>query len=133
MSILKIVSLQHPLSSVQNIELGDDGRVISNVVINEQSGTSYTLSLTDNGKLIKMTSASANTITVPLDSSVNFPIGATIAVVQYGDGTLTVQGASGVTVNSTAGSASASVSDKYAGGQLYKMSANQWLLIGSVE
>ena len=52
--------------------------------INEQTGTAYTLVGGDAGKLIKMTNAAANTLTVPPSSSVNFDIGATINVVQYG-------------------------------------------------
>ena len=132
MSTLKTINLQHPSASASNIQLAADGSVVSNIVQNTQSGTSYTLALADNGELLKFTSASTTTVTVPLDSSINFPIGAVIALVQYGAGTLRVQGASGVTVNSTAGTASASFTARYAGAQLYKIAANEWLLIGSV-
>lgn len=132
MSTLKTISLQHPSASVTNIELGSDGSVISNIVQNTQSGTSYTLALTDNGELLKFTSSSATTVTVPLNSSIAFPIGANIAIVRYGTGTLTIQGAVGVTVNSTAGTSSASITARYAGAQLYKLDTNEWLLIGSI-
>lgn len=125
--------IQHASASASNIELSADGTVINNVVINEESGTTYTLVLSDNGKLVKLTSASATTVTVPPNSSVNFPVGAIIAIVQYGAGTVSVQGGSGVTVNSTAGSASASFTAQYAGGQLYQIATDEWLLIGSVE
>ena len=125
--------IQHASASASNIELSADGTVINNVVINEESGTTYTLALSDNGKLVKLTSASATTVTVPPNSSVNFPVGAIIAIVQYGAGTVTIEGGSGVTVNSTAGSASASFTAQYAGGQLYQIATDEWLLIGSVE
>ena len=125
--------IQHASASASNIELSADGTVINNVVINEESGTTYTLALSDNGKLVKLTSASATTVTVPPNSSVDFPVGAIIAIVQYGAGTVSVQGGSGVTVNSTAGSASASFTAQYAGGQLYQIATDEWLLIGSVE
>ena len=125
--------IQHASASASNIELSADGTVINNVVINEESGTTYTLVLSDNGKLVKLTSASATTVTVPPNSSVDFPVGAIIAIVQYGAGTVSVQGGSGVTVNSTAGSASASFTAQYAGGQLYQIATDEWLLIGSVE
>ena len=54
--------------------------------INEQTGTAYTLVGSDAGKLIKMTNAAANTLTVPPNSSVAFDIGVTINVVNYGAG-----------------------------------------------
>ena len=59
--------------------------------INEQTGTAYTLVGGDAGKLIKMTNAAANTLTVPPSSSVNFDIGTTINVVQYGLKILKIQ------------------------------------------
>lgn len=130
---IKTSSLQHSSASAPNIELNADGSIVNNIVFNEESGTSYTFSLTDNGKLVKFTSASATTATVPPNSSVDFPIGAVIGVVQYGAGTLTIEAGSGVTLNSTVGSASASFTDQFAGGQIYQMDTDEWLLIGSVE
>jgi len=130
---VEAINIQHPSASASNIQLAADGTVVNNITFNVESGTSYTLDLTDNGKLLRFTSASATTVTVPLDSSVAFPIGAVIALVQYGAGTLAVQGASGVTVNSVAGSASASLTAQYSGAQLYKIATNEWILIGSVE
>lgn len=46
----------------------------------------YTLALTDEGKTISMNVASANTVTVPTDTSVNFLVGSKIDVVQTGAG-----------------------------------------------
>lgn len=48
--------------------------------------SSYTLVLTDKGKTINMNVASANTVTVPADSSVNFDTGSVVDVVQTGAG-----------------------------------------------
>jgi hypothetical protein len=45
------------------------------VGINEQTGTAYTLAITDKGKLVISSNVAANTLTVPPNSSVAFPIG----------------------------------------------------------
>ena len=67
--------------------------------INTQPGTAYTVGTvsTDNeGKtILRMTSASANTVTIP--SSLTLPI----SIRQAGTGTTTLQAGSGVTLNGT--------------------------------
>ena len=67
--------------------------------INTQPGTAYTVNTvsTDNeGKtILRMTSASANTVTIP--SSLTLPI----SIRQAGTGTTTLQAGSGVTLNGT--------------------------------
>ena len=50
----------------------------------------YTLALTDAGKTIYSTSASADTWTIPLNSSVAFPIGTIIALVNTGTANVTI-------------------------------------------
>ena len=57
---------------------------------NVQSGTSYTLVLADAFKLVAMDNASANTVTVPKNSVVAFPIGTRIDLSQDGAGQTTV-------------------------------------------
>lgn len=61
--------------------------------INLQSGTTYTLTATDNGKIISCTSSSAVTITVPVLTS-----GFNCLIVQRGTGQVTLS-ASGSTIN----------------------------------
>jgi hypothetical protein len=61
--------------------------------INTQSGTTYTLAATDNGKIISCTSNSAVTITVPALTS-----GFNCLIVQRGTGQITLS-ASGSTIN----------------------------------
>ena len=69
------------------------------VPINAQTG-SYTLVLTDAGKIVEVSSTSATTVTVPPNSSAAFPVGAVISVMQTNTGTVTVAAGSGVTVDS---------------------------------
>lgn len=63
---------------------------------NTQSGA-YVLVLTDRGKQIYMTGAAA-ALTIPPNSSVAFPLGATIALVNAGSGARTLTQGSGVTL-----------------------------------
>jgi len=70
------------------------------LVINAQTGTTYTLAATDAGGLVTAANASAITVTVPTNAAVAFAIGTQIGVLQTGAGQVTFVGAAGVTVNS---------------------------------
>jgi hypothetical protein len=61
--------------------------------VNAQT-TAYQLVQGDNGKVITMNSASATTLTIPASLTAGF----NCMVVQYGAGTVTIAGASGVTI-----------------------------------
>src|SRR5687768_14400082 len=78
----------------------DDGTEKNEVVFNPQTGTTYTLVLTDAGKVVGLTNAGAITLTVPPNSSVAFPVGTTVGLRQGGAGQVTVTPGSGVTINS---------------------------------
>lgn len=64
---------------------------------------SYTLVLTDAGTTIRMNLAGANNLTVPLNSSVAFPIGTVISIRQTGAGQTTIVATGGVTLISSSG------------------------------
>jgi len=69
--------------------------------VNAQTGTTYTLVLTDAGKQVTTSNASGVALTIPLNSSVAFATGVRIFILNLGAGVLTIAGAGGVTVNST--------------------------------
>ena len=69
--------------------------------INTQTGTTYTLVLTDQGGVITTSNASAVTVTIPPFASVAFATGTIIDFVNLGAGTLTIAAGAGVTVNGT--------------------------------
>ena len=96
--------------------------------INEQTGTAYTLVIGDAGKLIKMTNAAANTLTVPPNSSVAFDIGTTINVVQYGAGTTTLTAGSGVTIYSY--NSALAITGQYGQAVLTKCATDLWIAAG---
>lgn len=99
-----------------------------NLTLNAQTGTTYTLVLTDNGRLVTLSNAAAITLTVPLNSSVAFATGAVINIQQIGAGQVTVAGASGVTVTGTG----TKLRTQYSAAALVKTGTDSWTLIGDL-
>jgi hypothetical protein len=117
-----------PQASVVNLVTDLSTKFPLNVSTNSKTA-SYTLVLSDAQKIIEMNVATANTLTVPLDSSVNFPIGTSILLIQTGSGQTTVAGAVGVTVNSFIG---LKIIGRWAGCTLVKRAANTWVAVGGL-
>ena len=101
---------------------------------NAQTGTSYTLVLTDAGKTVTMTNSSSNTLTVPPNSSVAFPTNTRIDIIQYGTGQTTIAAGSGVTIYkyAIASGTNAKLAGQYAAGTLWKKSTDTWVLVGNL-
>lgn len=105
-----------------------------NLTLNAQTGTTYTLVLTDNGRLVTLSNASAITVTVPLNSSVAYATGAIINVQQIGAGQVTIQGASGVTITSTGATATTpKTRAQYSAASIIKTATDSWTVIGDIE
>jgi hypothetical protein len=100
------------------------------IPLNNQTGTTYTLTAEDAGQLIGLANASAITVTVPTNASVPFALGTQITVAQSGSGKVTIAGAVGVTVNSADGFLSTRT--QWSGGTLIKIATNAWVLIGDL-
>jgi hypothetical protein len=100
------------------------------VPINAQTATTYTLVLTDAGKLITSDSASPVTITVPPNADVAFEIGTRIDVLNVGAGLTTLAEGSGVTINSKLTFKKLSAQGSAA--SLIKIATNTWFLIGDL-
>jgi hypothetical protein len=100
------------------------------LILTNRRTASYTLALTDQGKLVDMNVATANNLTVPLDSAVAFPIGAQIDISQYGAGQTTVVATGGVTVRSAAGALK--LAAQYSGATLVKIGTDEWYLFGDI-
>ena len=97
---------------------------------NTQTGTTYTLVLTDAQKLITFNNAAAIAVTIPTNASIAFPYGSTVTgidVLQLGAGTVTFAPDSGVTLNGTPG---LSTRAQYSGGTLLKVGINTWVIVG---
>lgn len=103
--------------------------------INAQTGTSYTFVLADGSgagglPLVTASNASAQTYTVPPNSSVAFPVGTTIDLVQLGAGKVTLAQGSGVTINSQ--SSNKAIGAQFVGVSLIKTATDTWLLLGNL-
>lgn len=99
-------------------------------VFNAQTGTTYTLALSDVAKIVTLSNASAITLTVPTNASVAFPIGSQIVLAQLGAGQVTFSPSGGVTVSSY-GSA-LKLAGQYAVATLIKTATDGWLLAGNI-
>ena len=96
--------------------------------INFQSGTTYTLALTDAGNICEFANASPVTVTIPLNATVAFPVGTQIDVMAGGAGKVTFAGAGGVTLKSVLSNKSLSAQE--AAATLVKMATDTWRLAG---
>ena len=74
--------------------------------------------------------SSPNTVTVPTNASVAFPIGTEITIMQYSDGVTTIAAASGVTIVSKDNARI--IANRYTGATLVKRGTNEWYLIGNI-
>lgn len=106
-------------------------KAITEVVHNTQNGASYTLVLTDRDSLVEMNNGSGNTLTIPTNASVAFPVGTQILVVQKGNGQTTIQGDTGVTVY--AESSRVKTVGQYAMATIVKCASDTWYLGGNLE
>jgi len=107
---------------------------LGQLTLNAQTGTTYTFVLTDNrNKLVTASNASAQTYTIPLNSSVAFPTGSMINIIAIGAGQVTIQGASGVTVASTGATSSApKLRVQYSAATLIKVGTDSWYVVGDI-
>lgn len=105
------------------------GVFLETITANRQTA-SYTLVLADRGKLIEMNVATANNLTIPLNSSVAFPTGTKIDVVQYGAGQITFVATGGVTIRSANGWLK--MNAQYGVATLVKIATDEWYLFGNL-
>jgi hypothetical protein len=96
-----------------------------------QKTASYALStLTHRDSLIEVSSTDPTTITVPLDSTVDYPIGTTIDILQTNTGQVTIAPVSGsVIVNATPG---LKLRTRWSSATLMKRAANTWVVYGDL-
>lgn len=129
---LKFLEKLQPLSDINNSAITAAIATKSNITrtINAQSGTTYTLALTDAGNICEFTNASAVTVTVPPNSSVAFPIGTQVDVMAGGAGKVTFAQGLGVTIKSV--NSNKALSAQEAAATLVKMATDTWRLAGSI-
>ncbi len=82
----------------------------------------YTLVLNDGNGVVEMSIAGANTVTIPTNASVAFPIGTSVLVLQFGTGQTSIT-APGVTLRSPFGLL---ISAQFKSATLYQRAINDW-------
>jgi hypothetical protein len=85
--------------------------------------------LADKNKLVEMSVASGNTLTVPPNSSVAFPVGSQIRVLQTNTGQCTLTAGAGVTINGTPG---LKLRTQWASATLIKRATDTWVAVGDL-
>ena len=113
--------------------LVNGGTVQPAVAVNAQTA-SYTFVLADgNNTLVTLANASANTATIPPNSSVAYPVGTVLNFAQTGAGQTTITQGSGVTITSNGATATApKTRGQYSAAIAIQTSANNWLVIGDI-
>jgi hypothetical protein len=102
--------------------------VVSRTPIISKSAN-YTLSsLSERDSLIEVSAAA--TITIPTDSTLNYPIGTSLDVLNIGTGAVAIAGAVGVTVNATPG---LNLRTQWSSVTLFKRAANTWVIYGDLK
>lgn len=99
------------------------------VNVTEETGVSYTLELEDSNTVIQTNNSGANSVTIPPNSSVAFPVGISVGIVQTGAGATTVIAGSGVTILNENGLI---LNAQYAYCNLIKVATNTWIASGSL-
>lgn len=89
--------------------------------------TTYTLAIGDRNEFMLCDSTSNFTITIPLNSSVAFDINTEIAFMQMNTGSVTIQGAAGVTLRT---SQTAKTAKQYAVIAIKKIATDTWVCVG---
>jgi hypothetical protein len=96
----------------------------------DQKTASYTLSsLAERDTIIEISNTSATTLTIPADSSVDYPVGTTLDIIQTNTGQVTIGNAVGVTVNATPG---LKLRTRWSSATLLKRAANTWIAYGDL-
>lgn len=103
---------------------------VINVAFNSQIGTTYALTLSDNGKVVEVSNLLPITVSIPTNSTA-FPIGAQITVLQSGTGQITFAASNPATttVNGTPG---LKLRTQWSSAVLLKRDTEQWVVLGDV-
>ena len=107
------------------------GKVDSYTPIVEKTA-SYTLtSLTERDDLIEVNSTSPCVISIPEDSTVNYPVGTSLDILQTNTGEVSIAPVNGnVTVNATPG---LKLRTRWSSATIFKRAANTWVVYGDLK
>jgi ABC-type hemin transport system ATPase subunit len=101
--------------------------------INTQTGTLYTFALVDQDSLITISNSATQTVVIPQNSSVAFPVGAAVNIVRAGTGPVQITQGSGTTIRSTGATATGPyLRAQYSAASALYEGTNVWYVIGDI-
>jgi uncharacterized protein YoxC len=96
-----------------------------------QTAESFTLDDLDlRDTILEVGSSSAKTVTIPTDSALAWPIGASMDIIATGTGEVSIVADSGVTINSTPG---LKLRTQWSSATILKRAANTWIAYGDLK
>tara|TARA_R100000664_G_scaffold11551_1_gene18744 strand:+ start:4419 stop:4856 length:438 start_codon:yes stop_codon:yes gene_type:complete len=124
-----LVMVETATTTSKKVEIGNiiKGRADEIVGV---TASSKVFALSDANTFQRINSASAQTLQIPKNTTVNFPIGTRITLARQGAGVPTIQGATGVTLVSA--NSNVTISPQYGCATIIKISANVWFLFGDI-
>jgi hypothetical protein len=124
-------ALEIPAGDVSVTEsLTVSGGLVAPLGITTNAATAYTFVAGDAGKLVTSDNGSAQTLTVPPNSSVAFAVGTTITIIGIGAGEVTLAEGSGVTINSK--DSEKKIDGQHASVTCIKTATDTWQLVGAL-
>ena len=93
---------------------------------------SYTLALVDLAQVVNMNVSTGNTVSVPTNASVAFPIGSQILIYQSGAGQTTIQAVTPGTTTIRSQGAKLKLAGQYAVAGLLKIATDEWVAFGNL-
>lgn len=124
-----LVMVETATTTSKKVEIGNiiKGRADEIVGV---TASSKTFALSDANTFQRLNSASAQTLQIPKNTTVNFPIGTRITLGRQGAGVPTIQGATGVSLYSA--NSNVTISPQYGCATLIKIANNVWFLFGDL-
>lgn len=108
---------------------GPTGDFTATYQFNTSTSASYTLQLSDAGKIVEMSQSASSSVLIAEDATTNFPVGTNITILQTGTGLVTLTPLLGVTISATPG---LKLRTQWSSATLIKRSANTWVAIGDL-
>jgi hypothetical protein len=107
-----------------------DDKADLETTFNNQTGTTYTAVLSDSDKMITMNNAAANTLTIPANASVAYPVGTRLNIMQLGAGATTVA----ITTDTLSVNSNLTLvlNGQYAVATALKTGSTTWVLFGNL-
>jgi hypothetical protein len=118
-------------ASVLTDEIGTGPLGFTEISVNTQTGTTYTLQTTDAAKVVRMTNAGSITLTIPTNATAAIPVNTRIEISRFGGGVITVTPSGGVTLTNTSGNnfSPGGTTQLYSSMVLTKIATDTWHLI----